>query len=74
MRPSPFIRKWWQKIRDYDRPLLVYSGAHRPIMVATEFNLFLDLVKENQDLRAENKRLIKELRRLSNEIECYTGA
>lgn len=43
------IWQWWKKIRDKRNPVLVFSGNHRPILAAVDFNYLLGLWMIEQD-------------------------
>lgn len=39
----------WQKIRDFQRPVLIMSRAYGPILAVMDIEMFLDLLKKSKD-------------------------
>jgi len=52
LKNREYISIWgeWQKIRDCKNPILVISGAHKPILAIMDFEMFLELIQKAEKL------------------------
>ena len=59
LKNREYISIWgeWQKIRDCKNPILVISGAHKPILAIMDFEMFLELIQKLKNNMQDFKQI-----------------